>query len=94
MHKRSGERATEDGRRQMGKEEERGVRKSRNKEQIKNERVAGNQEMLKTILESIKRREKEERRTEQEVQLKRTDLLPAFFFLLKPTITRLTAVKD
>jgi len=32
------------------------------KEQIRNERVAGNQEMLETILESIKRKEKEERR--------------------------------
>jgi len=32
------------------------------KEQIRNERVAGNQEMLETILESIERREKKERR--------------------------------
>jgi len=32
------------------------------KEQMRNERVAENQEMLETILESMERREKEERR--------------------------------
>jgi len=62
MHKRLGERARMEEGRWERRRREALERAGISKEQIRNERVTGNQEMLETILESIERREKEERR--------------------------------